>query len=71
MQLTRKARNLLAWAGASPVIAVIAITLAVMLSGCAPTAAGRIFIGNDVPAPYGYVELCKREPNAPECGGRK
>lgn len=45
-----------------------------MLSACATLpevdTSKRIKTGAPVNAPYGYVELCKREPTAPECGGK-
>lgn len=37
----------------------------VVLVGC--ESPGRVTTGAPVAAPDGYVELCKREPAAPEC----
>ena len=44
--------------------------MVLLLCGCAAPQAGRVVLGAPVDAPQGYVELCARQPQAPECGGR-
>lgn len=47
----------------------LALILAMLLSGCATTG-GRIIVGDgEVAAPYGYTQMCERDPKAPGCSG--
>ena len=49
----------------------VGASLLAILAGCvdalAPGAAIRT--GDTVEAPDGYLDLCRRDPNLPECGG--
>ena len=50
------------------------LILVLCLSACAtnaPVPGAGINTGDVVEAPWGFTDLCRREPTAPECGGKQ
>ena len=47
------------------VIAVLGVALMVTLAAC--QTAKPLTLGKEVAAPYGYIEMCKREPESVFC----